>query len=61
MRLITSIELTKYSASELRTLFGQVSRDTTRSHYGSPERRNGLASLENIHRALLQRYADLRS
>lgn len=61
MRLITNIELTKYSTSELRALFGQVSRDTTRADQGSPERRNGLASLENIHRALLQRYVDLRS
>lgn len=57
MRLITNIELTGRNESELRALFGSVTKAVSQTERGSAERRNGLASLENIGRALMQQRA----
>jgi hypothetical protein len=51
MKLISSYELQKRSESELSALFCTVSKGLVRTKRGSPERRNSLASLENISRA----------
>ena len=51
MKLITNHELHKRSESELSALFCMVSKGLVRTKRGSPERRNALASLENIIRA----------
>jgi hypothetical protein len=41
--------------TELSVLFNNVSSDLGRTDPGSPERRNCLASLENIERKVIQR------
>jgi hypothetical protein len=51
MRLISNHELQQRSESELSALFRTVSEGLVRTSRGSPERRNALASLENIGRA----------
>jgi hypothetical protein len=51
MKLVTNHELQKRSDSELSALFCTVSQGLVRTKRGSPERRNALASLENIIRA----------
>ena len=51
MKLISNDELQKRSESELSILFRKVSEGLVRTSRGSPERRNALASLENISRA----------
>jgi len=51
MKLISNHELQKQSESELSALFCTVSKGLVRTKQGSPERRNALASLENISRA----------
>ena len=51
MRLISNYELYRQSESELSALFCTVSKGLVRTKRGSPERRNALASLENISRA----------
>ena len=51
MRLISVFELHRRSASELSDLFGQVSKGLALTRGGTPERRNALATLENIARA----------
>ncbi len=48
MKLITNHELLERSESELSALFCRVSEELVRTSRGSPERRNALASLENI-------------
>ena len=50
MKLISNHELHKQSESELAALFSAVSKGLVRTARGSPERRNALASLENISR-----------
>ena len=60
MRMISNIELGKRSESELSALFGVVSKSLVRTERGSPERRNALASLENISRARRQRMLECR-
>jgi hypothetical protein len=57
MKLISNYELNKYSDSELSALFCTVSTGLVSTQRGSAERRNALASLENITRALLARSA----
>jgi hypothetical protein len=57
MRLISAYELHRHSANELSALFGAVSRALVRTERGSPERRNALASLENIARERRARLA----
>jgi len=51
MKLILNHELEKRSESELSALFCTVSKALVHTKRGSPERRNALASLENISRA----------
>lgn len=51
MRLITHFELATRSESELAALFACITRELPHMKAGSPERRNALASLENIQRA----------
>ena len=51
MKLISNYELSKYSDGELSALFRTVSTVLVRTQRGSAERRNALASLENIARA----------
>ena len=48
MRLMTIFSLATRSESELRVLFRQVSEVLVRSDLGSADRRNALASRENI-------------
>jgi hypothetical protein len=55
MRLISNLELQQRSESELSALFCTVSKGLVRTERGSPERRNSLASLENISRARVSR------
>lgn len=50
MKLVSTFELHRRSANELSELFGQVSRGLARTQRDSPERRNALATLENIAR-----------
>jgi len=51
-RIITTSELENRNKQELSALFRKVSQETAKSEPGSPERRNALASLENINREL---------
>jgi hypothetical protein len=48
MKLITTHELQKLNERELSALFSTVSQGLVRTRRQSPERRNSLASLENI-------------
>jgi len=50
MKLITRIELKDRSDSDLARMFRAVSAGLVRTEKYSPERRNALASLENIER-----------
>lgn len=50
MRLITRFELARRSDKELSALFRRVSEALPLTEVGSPQRRNALASLENIRR-----------
>jgi len=58
MRLISAFELHRRSANELSVLFQQVSKGLALTQRGSPERRNALATLENISRARARRDAE---
>jgi len=58
--LILNHELQKHSESELSALFCTVSKGLVRTDRGSPERRNALASLENISRARVARRLECR-
>jgi len=51
MHLISTMELYRKSESELSALFHTVSKKLVRTDRETPERRNALASLENISRA----------
>jgi hypothetical protein len=55
MKLIVNCELQKRSESELSALFCTVSKGLVLTKRESPERRNALASLENISRARVAR------
>jgi hypothetical protein len=57
MKLISSHELQPRSLSELSDLFGKVSKGLVLTRRGSPERRNALATLENIARERRARLA----
>jgi hypothetical protein len=57
MKLISNHELQKHSDSELSALFCTVSKGLVRTGRETPERRNALASLENIGRAQAVRMA----
>lgn len=54
-RIITNAALHRCSLAELQRLYASVHHELVRSAKGSPERRNALASLENISRAMRQR------
>ena len=54
-RLILGQELQHLKEGELPALFNAVSLELTRSKPGTYQRRNALASLENIQRTLNQR------
>ncbi len=58
MKLITRYELASKSIRELRGLYRKAFNALVQSAPGSANRRNALASLENISRELNQRYAD---
>ena len=51
-KLITTAELANRTLPELRSLYRITFNELARSKYGSSERRNALASLENISRAI---------
>lgn len=55
MKLISTYELDQRSESELVTMFKSVSQDLVRTRRESAERRNALASLENITQARVMR------
>lgn len=57
MKLISNYELQKRSDSELAAIFRAVSQALVKTGRGSHERRNALASLENISRAQVLRTA----
>jgi hypothetical protein len=57
MRLITASDLAKRSNSELAALFRDVSQTLALSEPSSSERRNALATLENIDRERAARLA----
>lgn len=50
MRLITSQELSERTDEELQALFNVVSKALAITEAKTPERRNALATLENIER-----------
>jgi hypothetical protein len=51
MRLISNMELHRLTEKELSSLFHKVSQALVTTKRETPERRNALASLENIARA----------
>jgi len=57
MKLISNMELYARNESELSAIFCTVSQRLVRTKRGTPERRNALASLENISRVRAQKYA----
>lgn len=56
-KVITMLELKHLSPSELAAMQRQIRDALTRSAAGSAERRNVLASLENVNRVLNMRRA----
>ena len=57
MRLMTAAELAAVSESELRSLYRSVAQGLVLTQRNSAGRRNALASLENITRAINTRHA----
>lgn len=55
MQLITIFELATRNESELQALFRVTSAELTRTAEGSAERRNALATLDNIANVMRQR------
>lgn len=51
-RLLTIVELQYRTEAELRALFRQATQALARTAAGTPERRNNLATLENISRTI---------
>ena len=56
MRLITSVDLSNRTETELRGLFGMISKALVQTERDTPDRRNALASLENISRAMCRKH-----
>lgn len=54
-KLMTIAELQARSETELRALFLQATMALARTARNTPERRNSLATLENITRTIAQR------
>ena len=55
-RIITPSELQNRKLEELKVAFHKAQQELTKSEPNSPERRNALASLENIRRAMNSRH-----
>ncbi len=55
MKLITRFELAAKSENELRGLLREFFNELARSEFGSHERQNALASIENIQNELALR------
>lgn len=55
MKLLTIFELAVKGESELSAIFKQTFNELAKSKQGSPERRNALASLENVQRTFISR------
>ncbi|MGR3761918.1 hypothetical protein ACUXV3_17600 [Roseobacteraceae bacterium NS-SX3] len=56
-KIFTAAALDRYSLPELRTLFQQAQQDLKVSDPDSSERREALANLENVSRAISERTA----
>lgn len=56
-KIFTAAALDRYSVPELRTLFRQAQLDLAASDADTAERRNAIASMENIGRAIAKRSA----
>ena len=52
MKLVTRFELAAKSENELRGLLRKAFNELAISEFGSHERRNALASIENIQKAI---------
>lgn len=59
MKLITTFELANQNEAQLSALFKKTSKALMQTGQGTPERRNALASLENISQALCLRHMRL--
>ncbi len=55
MKLITRFELAAKSTKELHLLYRDVFNALVRTDYGTPSRRNCLATLENIQQEMNER------
>ena len=55
MKLLTIFELATRSEKELHVIYREVFNELAKSEEGSADRRNAIASLENIERALISR------
>jgi len=55
MKLLTIFELATRSEKELHVIYREVFNELAKSDEGSADRRNAIASLENIERALISR------
>jgi len=55
MKLITIFELASRNEAELHSLYRAVFNELAKSKPDTPERRNALASLENIRRVINSR------
>ena len=55
MKLLTIFELATRSEKELHAIYRNVFNELAKSKEGSADRRNAIASLENIERALISR------
>ena len=58
MNLITRFDLASKSDDELRGLYRKIFNALVQSDPESAERRNALASIENLTREINQRYSD---
>jgi len=56
-RIIKPAELQRRSLQELHAMLAEVNREITQSASGSAERRNALASHENLSRAIARKLA----
>lgn len=52
MKLITNFDIAAKEENDLRGLFAKLSKELAMSGQGSPERRNTLASMENVEREI---------
>lgn len=55
MKLLTIFELATRSEKELHVIYRNVFNELAKSEEGSADRRNAIASLENVERALISR------